>query len=61
MPVYGHEPRVKCKNLRGPWQEVQLQVHALEEIDRPAFWKFLDDAVAGFSSSPNVRGRIPKT
>ena len=43
LPVYGTEPRVKCKNLRGPWQEVELQVHSLDEIDKPAFWKFLDD------------------
>ncbi len=49
LPVYGHEPRVKCKNLRGPFQEVQLQVHSLEEVDKPAFWKFLDAAMAGFN------------
>ncbi len=48
LPVYGHEPRVKCKNLRGPFQEVQLQVHAFEEIDTPAFWKFIDATIAGF-------------
>jgi excinuclease ABC subunit A len=48
LPVYGSEPRVKCKQLRGPWQEVQLAVHAYEEIDRPAFWQFLERAVAGF-------------
>ncbi|HEX3726681.1 MAG TPA: excinuclease ABC subunit A, partial [Pirellulales bacterium] len=49
LPVYGHEPRIKCKNLRGPFQEVQLQVHSLDEIDKPAFWKFVDAAVAGFN------------
>jgi excinuclease ABC subunit A len=48
LPVYGHEPRVKCKNLRGPFQEVQLQAHSLEEIDTPAFWRFVDAAIAGF-------------
>ncbi len=48
LPVYGSEPRVKCKNLRGPWQEVQLRVHWLHEIDRLEFWKFLSEAVAGF-------------
>jgi excinuclease ABC subunit A len=48
LPVYGNEPRVKCKNLRGPFQEVQLQVHSLEEIDKPAFWKFLEAAIAGY-------------
>jgi excinuclease ABC subunit A len=49
LPVYGHEPRVKCKNLRGPFQEVQLQVHEFEEIDKPGFWKFLNSAIAGFN------------
>jgi excinuclease ABC subunit A len=49
LPVYGHEPRVKCKNLRGPFQEVQLQVHSFEEVDKPAFWKFLDAAMEGFN------------
>jgi excinuclease ABC subunit A len=48
LPVYGNEPRVKCKNLRGPFQEIQLRVHAYEEIDKPAFWNFLQRAVAGF-------------
>ncbi len=49
LPVYGHELRVKCKNLRGPFQEVQLQVHTLAEVDKPAFWKFVDAAIAGFN------------
>ena len=48
LPVYGSEPRVKCKQLRGPWQEVQLTVHSLDEVDRPAFWKFVEAAVEGF-------------
>jgi excinuclease ABC subunit A len=48
LPVYGSEPRVKCKNLRGPWQEVQLSVHAWSEINKPAFWEFLEAAVKGF-------------
>jgi excinuclease ABC subunit A len=48
LPIYGSEPRVKCKQLRGPWQEVQLLVHSLDEVDRPAFWNFLEQAAAGF-------------
>ncbi len=48
LPVYGADPRVKCKNLRGPWQEVQVSVHALEELDHSEFWKFVEQAVAGF-------------
>ena len=48
LPLYGTEPRVRCKNLRGPWQEVELRVHGYDEIDRPEFWEFVDRAVAGF-------------
>ncbi|MCA9269039.1 MAG: ATP-binding cassette domain-containing protein, partial [Planctomycetales bacterium] len=48
LPIYGNDPRVKCKNLRGPWQEVEMRLHALEEIDTPEFWKFIEEAVAGF-------------
>jgi len=50
LPVYGTEPRVKVRNLRGPWQEIELRVHTYQEIDRPEFWAFLDRAVAGFGS-----------
>ncbi|MHB0957758.1 MAG: excinuclease ABC subunit UvrA [Pirellulaceae bacterium] len=48
LPIYGNEPRVKCRSLRGPWQEVQINVHSWEEIDTPEFWSFLHEAVAGF-------------
>jgi excinuclease ABC subunit A len=39
---------VKCKNLRGPFQEVQIAAHSWEEINTPAFWAFLEKAVKGF-------------
>ena len=48
LPIYGNEPRVKCRSLRGPWQEVQINAHTWEEIDTPEFWSFLEEAVAGF-------------
>jgi excinuclease ABC subunit A len=48
LPLYGTEPRVRCRNLRGPWQEIEVRVHAYDEIDRPEFWEFVDQAVAGF-------------
>jgi excinuclease ABC subunit A len=49
LPLYGTEPRVKCRNLTGPWQEIELRVHSYQEIDRPEFWEFLDGVIAGFS------------
>ncbi len=48
LPLYGTEPRVKCRNLPGPWQEIELRVHSFQEIDRPEFWAFLDGVIAGF-------------
>jgi excinuclease ABC subunit A len=48
LPVYGSKQRVRCKNLRGPWQEVQVDVHSWEEIDTPAFWEMIERAVQGF-------------
>ena len=48
LPLYGTEPRVRCRNLHGPWQEVELRVHSHEEINRPEFWDFIDRAIEGF-------------
>ncbi len=48
LPVYGTDKRVKVKTLRGPWQEIEMRVHSLSEIDHPEFWKFIEQAVAGF-------------
>lgn len=50
VEAYGSGPRVKCKNLTGPWQEVQVAVHNWKEIDTPAFWDFLEKAVGGFGA-----------
>lgn len=48
IPKYSNDPRLKCKNLTGPWQEVTLQVHSLDEIDHPGFWSFIDEAAEAF-------------
>ncbi|HEY4234582.1 MAG TPA: excinuclease ABC subunit UvrA [Lacipirellulaceae bacterium] len=48
IEAYGRGPRVRCKNLRGPWQEVQIDAHAWDEINTPEFWSFIERAVAGF-------------
>ncbi len=49
LPIYGNEPRIKCKSIRGPWQEVEFRIHNWEEVDTPEFWEFLQKAVAGFT------------
>ena len=63
LPVYGREPRVKCKNLRGPWQEVQLAVHSLGRRSTGrrsgSFWTA---AVEGFQEVHRARrSRSPRT
>jgi len=50
LPIYGNDSRVKCKNLRGPWQEVEVRAHSWDEVDNPKFWAFIDKAVAGFNT-----------
>ncbi|MEX2188322.1 MAG: excinuclease ABC subunit A, partial [Pirellulales bacterium] len=50
LPVYGNEPRVKCKNQRGPFQEIEVHVQNYAEIDTPEFWTFLKRAVTSFES-----------
>jgi excinuclease ABC subunit A len=59
IEAYGHGPRVKCKNLRGPFQEVQIAAHSWDEIDTPAFWTFLERAVAGFGKFTERVGKSP--
>ena len=53
LPVYGNQPRVRCKSVRGPWQEVEIRAYSLEEIDTPEFWQFLEDAAQGFHKLTN--------
>ncbi len=50
VPVYGNSPRVKLVNTKASWQEIEIRVHTLEEIDIPGFWTFLDDAIASFQN-----------
>lgn len=48
LPKYGNDPRLKCKNLSGPWQEIELRIHSLDEINHDGFWSFVDEAIEGF-------------
>ena len=48
VPVYDNASRIKVSNNRGAWQEVELRINNLEEIDTPEFWSFVDDAIDGF-------------
>jgi excinuclease ABC subunit A len=51
LTVYGDEERVQVANRRGPWQEVAILAHRLEEIDTPVFRSFLEQAVASFQQN----------
>lgn len=60
VEAYGRGPRVKCKNLRGPWQEVQIDAHSWDEINTPAFWSMVERAVAGFRKFTERAQRQPE-
>jgi excinuclease ABC subunit A len=60
IEAYGHGPRVKCKSLRGPFQEVELGVNSWDEIDTPEFWDFLDRAIAGFRKLTDREQKSPE-
>jgi excinuclease ABC subunit A len=51
LEIYGDRDRVQVHNRKGPWQEVAVLVHRLNEIDTPAFRKFLAEAVAAFQAN----------
>lgn len=53
LPLYGTENRAKCRNVHGNWQEIELRLHDYKEIDRPEFWAFIDEAIAGFGQFVN--------
>ena len=64
LPIYSNDPRVKVKNLRGPFQEVEIRAHSWQEINKPEFWKFVDDAIIGFQKyeatiSQDVESHMP--
>lgn len=48
LPVYNRAKRITVKNTKGPDQEVAITVHKLEEINTPAFTKFLDQAATAY-------------
>ena len=60
VEAYGSGPRVKCKNLRGPWQEIQIAAHNWKEVDTPAFWNFVEKSVAGFEKFVNRDQKKPE-
>lgn len=51
LQVYGDQERVWVTNHKGPWQSITVLVHRLEEIDTPAFRKFVGEAIASFQGN----------
>ena len=60
IEAYDNGPRVKCKNLRGPFQEVEIRAYSWQEIDTPDFWSFLEKAVRGFGKFTDRKEQNPE-
>jgi excinuclease ABC subunit A len=58
VPVYGRADRVQVKRLEAGWQEIEISVHWLREIDTPAFRDFLGKALEVYSGHKS-RGAVP--
>jgi excinuclease ABC subunit A len=48
IPRYGNEPRLRIANLPGGWQEIELRLFSLPEVDTEEFWRFVEQAIQGF-------------
>jgi excinuclease ABC subunit A len=59
IPLYGTEPRVRVQRIHGPWQEIELKVHSMSEVDRPEFWGFLDLAIREFTKFTKKAEKSP--
>jgi excinuclease ABC subunit A len=51
IQVYSNEPRVHVANRKGPWQEIWMLIHKLDEIETPAFNEFIRKAVSSFQNT----------
>jgi len=61
IPVYGNTPRVKLTNAKASWQEIEIRVNNLVEIDIPGFWSFLDEAIDSFLNKKKVASKSKKS
>ncbi len=59
LPIYGIKPRTRARNSQRLWQEIELRVYNFAEIDRPEFWRFIDEAVEGFRRVGRRREESP--
>ena len=55
IPVYGNAPRVKLTTGKASWQEVEIRVNNLAEIDNPGFWEFVDEAIVSFQNKKDAK------
>ena len=57
LPLYGAHSRVKIETAHDPrFQEIEMKVHYLREIDRPEFWAFIDKALSAFGDFLTANG-----
>ncbi|MBY0586144.1 excinuclease ABC subunit UvrA [bacterium] len=49
VPLYGKQSRVRVRKLRSLFQQVEISVHRLEEIQTEGFLEFLEKAIESFT------------
>ena len=58
IPVYNRGERVRVKNLKGPWQEVQITILHKDDVTTDDFKSFLKDAAEAFLGSVNEQAKL---
>lgn len=56
LQIYNRSDRVRVNDVKGPFQEVILDVHWKEEIDHPEFVRFLKEAASAYLKQVNQSG-----
>jgi excinuclease ABC subunit A len=61
VPLYGKQSRVRVRKLRSLFQQVDLSVYRLSEIQTDGFRAFLDKAIESFTKAIDKRYDEPST
>jgi len=61
VPIYGRQSRVRVRKLRSIFQQVDISVYRLAEIQTPAFREFLEKSVVSFTKAIDKLHADPST
>ncbi|MEZ6046526.1 MAG: excinuclease ABC subunit UvrA [Planctomycetaceae bacterium] len=58
IPVYNRGDRIRVKNIKGPWQEVQITILKEDDVTSDSFRKFLTTAAEAFLGTVKEQAKL---